>query len=430
MKVYRCKDGKKNLTNVIGKEGSIMGKIHLSQLAKMTFSFHQQMALSIDVLLLPVQDLAHFVEEEIEKNPLMEMRKKNNYEEVDFNQIKEERSTFTELLGQARELVDSAENFSIAKAILGNLNEYGFFDLDVKSLVEDLSTSTAKIEAILKLLQKNIEPAGICARDYKEHLLLKLSRAKKENSTLYYLIVHHYEKILQGSFSSLRKKYALSIQEMQKIVHDLKQIMTTPKLTPSKNPMAVVADILVNKKGDKWSLEVRETLLPEIKWKYKKLPSLSKEEMKMIQQYKIRGKWLIRSIDRRKELLQKVGYFLLSRQAPFFEGGSLLPLTIKEVAAELALHESAVRRVFAHKYIEVENRLFPLSDFISNKIGSHSKTTIKEKIKGYVADDPTLSDRQLAQILQKEGITLSRRTVAKYRKQNAMPSRRNRKIIS
>ena len=357
---------------------------------------HQKLAMTpairqaIAILQMPQIELASYLEEEVEKNPLLEIAlpTRPNY---DVSLIAKPPTLYETLTRQIREHFINPEDIKTALQLLEELDERGF-----------LPESTPN-SPVLSILQ-TFDPPGIFARGLQECLLLQLD----PSSPTFHLVHSHFEKLLRGHLkgmgSCFQELSRLTLQPASLFNSDI----TIPRLT----------DLYITKQGDRWIVSFNDEELPKIQLR----PDLdnikldSKEEKELFRNWTSQGKWLLRSLQKRKELLLKIGVHVVQKQAAFLDhAGPLAFLCLQDLTHELHLHESTLSRAIMGKHVSTPRGIISLrSLFTSSPIAETAKHILKQLIAN---EDLPMSDTQIAKKLQNYGMKLSRRTIAKYRKQ-------------
>lgn len=248
---------------------------------------------------------------------------------------------------------------------------------------------------------------------------------------------YHLNEIAEGKYSYLAKLYNVSLKEVQAAVDVIKRLNPKPgsSFSSTADVKYIVPDVQVVKRNGEYFVIVNDSLLPRLKINnyYQAILKSHDEEAKKYVSSKLQSAiWLIKGLESRRETLYKVVKAIVEIQKDFFERGVsyLKPMTQKQIADMVGIHESTVSRAINGKYVDTPRGLFKIKFFfqsgISNKNGSEfSAETIKNLIKKLIEEeDPKspLSDQKIADILKEKNINISRRTVAKYREECNIPS--------
>ena len=351
----------------------------------------------------------------------------------------------------------------LAEEFLGNIGEDGYLQADLEQIMKganqlleeheaeselDLNVppyTMAEAEAMLRIIQQ-LDPPGIAARNLRECLLLQLEDQKRTDSLVYRLVKEAFEDLIAHRWSDLGKRFGLAPDEVQRAADELARLDPKPGLQHSAgNDAYIIPDLIVDKIDDKYLVFLNDSGLPrlrisktyqEIARDKKKYDGASKE---FINQRLNSAHWMIQAIEQRRQTMLKVMNFIVDRQREFFEKGidHLKPLTLREVADVISMHESTVSRVTNEKYVQTPRGLLPLKFFFSSGLSTTtgedaSARSIKAQIQKLVDDEPEkapLTDQQIVEMFERKGVKIARRTVAKYRDQlGILPARMRKRL--
>ena len=343
-----------------------------------------------------------------------------------------------DLLGQLRLLPLTARQYSLAAYIAGNLDHNGYLQGELEDLAAAIGAKVSTLQGALRIVQK-LEPSGVGCRSLQECLLLQLEKFEQPPA----LVVDIIKRFLPAAADCRYRYIATRLSCEEKAVKDAVEFIRTLNPKPGsifgegEETRYIVPDVIVERVDDEYVVMGNESGIPllTISPFYKNIlknDSTDEKLSKFIKDKIERAYWLIRSIEQRRLTLFRVSQQIIDIQKPFLDSGikKLKPLTLKEVALNVGVHESTVSRATANKYIQTPRGLFPLKFFFSSGLtgtggadySSHSiKTYIQELIDAEDQAKP-LSDQRLAELLQERGINISRRTVAKYREEISIPA--------
>ncbi len=303
----------------------------------------------------------------------------------------------------------------------------------------------AEAQAMLEKIQA-FEPPGIAARDLRESLLLQLRRKGMGDSLAATLVAHHFKDLVNRRWGEIARALGITPQEVQEAADQLAKLDPKPGLQYSSEPdLYIIPDLVVEKVGDEYLVFANDTQLPRLRLSraYREVArdknKFKGENKEFIASKLNSASWMIQAIEQRRQTMLKVMNFIVDRQRAFFEKGVqyLKPLTLREVAEHLGMHESTVSRVTNEKYVQTPRGVFPLKFFFSSGLSTASGEDIsargvKAKIKSLVEhEDPKrpLTDQAIVALLRAEGIQIARRTVAKYRDQlGILPARMRKRV--
>ena len=382
------------------------------------------------VLQLPIEELADWLEQEIEQNPVLDLSY-SSAQEFDPSFVPSKPSLYDHLLSEIALHFITDEEKEIARYFAGSLDSKGMLTLSTEEIKGK--------EEVLKVFQR-MEPKGVGARCVQEALLIQLE--EKKHSLVYSLVSNHYHDLLHLRLQKIAKEMHLTLNKVKTLIH--KQLRPLNPFPASGyqdeiNPI-LTADVTLHNEEGLWSVEVNDSSLPPIHIHPYYLNVLEKKELKndeiaFIKRHVAAGKWLIRVIERRKKTLQEIATYLLKREKDYFEGiaSALTPLTMKELAKALSLSESTITRAIANKALASPRGLLTFRSFFNQGLRSIKGKVSNKKAKDLLLklieqEDAPLSDEALSKQLLSWGIQCARRTVTKYRKELKIGSACQRKL--
>src|SRR5688572_153163 len=342
---------------------------------------------------------------------------------------------------------------TIGEAIIGNLDDDGYLVATVDELSSMGPWSTADVEQSLKLVQ-GFDPIGVAARDLQESLLLQLRHIRvtgapeeQDRIAVAERIVTEYMRLLQNhQVPELAKKLGISIDELKQHIELIQQLDPKPgsRYNPSQSQY-VIPDVYVVKVEEQYVAVLNEEGLPQLRISpvYRRLLDKGAENSDETRAYvkdKFRSAlWLIKSVEQRQKTIHKVATSIINFQRDFLDHGIeyLRPLVLRDVANDIGMHESTVSRVVTNKYMHTPQGVFEMKYFFHSGIASSygeavSSVTIKQRIRKIIEQEDgrkPLSDSKIVNMLQKEGLDLARRTIAKYREELKIPTSNQRKVL-
>ncbi|TGN18807.1 RNA polymerase factor sigma-54 [Leptospira idonii] len=376
--------------------------------------------------------------------------KSYNQEASDRNQKYIESSSRGEsleehLLNQLRLIRLTKLEFEMGEVLISMIDDKGFITQNLNELAVEMNYPELKLRKVLKLIQE-LDPIGIGAKDIQETLLVQAKILFPDNHLLHQLIGEFLTDLEKIDYKKIARNLKVSEDEVSHLARFIKKLEPYPAtLFQGKKTDYVVPDVVVKEIGNEFNIFINDEWLPKlsIQDEYKellntKLPAAEKE---YFQTKFSSAQWLIRSIQQRRQTLQKVVSCIIDFQVDFFRGGitNIKPLTLKEVAEKLGLHESTISRITTNKYIQTTWGIFELKWFFSSGVksaegGKESSKKIHEIIRNLVKNEDEanpLSDQDIVDLMEKKGIEIARRTVAKYRKVlRILPSNQRKRISS
>ena len=303
----------------------------------------------------------------------------------------------------------------------------------------------AEAEELLQIIQR-LDPPGIGARDLRECLLLQLRESGQTDSLACRLVHEAFDDLIGHRWSELAKRYGLEAKAVQEAADALAKLDPKPGLRFSRSDDGyVIPDLVVDKIDDEYRVFLNDGGMPRLRLSrvYRELAADKKkfvgENREFVTQKLNSATWLIQAIEQRRQTMLKVMHFIVDRQRDFFEKGieHLKPLTLREVADVINMHESTVSRVTNQKYVQTPRGVLPLKFFFSSSLETTtgedaSARAVKAQMQKLVSEehpaDP-LTDSQIVAALKARGIRIARRTVAKYRDQlGILPARMRRRV--
>jgi RNA polymerase sigma-54 factor len=340
----------------------------------------------------------------------------------------------------------------IAEALIDAINDDGYLTADLEEIRQavggDPPPELDEIEAVLHQIQ-NFEPLGVGARDLSECLRLQLRPLDPATPGLaearLLATPEHLALLARRDYTQLRRLTKLRPETLKQAVQLIQSLNPRPgaNLQPTQTNNYIVPDILVRKVRGQWRAELNGGALPRLRInaQYRGLIHRGRgsADNKYLQERLQEARWLIKSLASRNDTLLKVARAILERQRAFLDHGpeALRPLVLRDIAEAVSMHESTISRVTSQKYMLTPRGIFELKYFFSSHVhtvdgGTCSATAIRSLIKKLVevepADNP-VSDSAIAEILAKQGISVARRTVAKYRESLHIPPSNQRKSL-
>ena len=366
------------------------------------------------------------------------------------NTLSSSASLSDHLLWQLSMQTDEAVIREIGEAIIGNLDDDGYLVATVEELGSMGPWPTEEVERALRLVQ-SFDPIGVCARDLQESLLLQLRRpgmnGTPENAIAEKIVTEHMRLLQNHQVPELARKMGMSIDELKQYIEQIRHLDPKPgsRYNPSQSQY-VIPDVYIVKIEDQYVAVLNEEGLPQLRISpvYRRLLDKTAventDETRAYVKDKFRSAlWLIKSVEQRQKTIHKVASSIINFQRDFLDHGIeyLRPLVLRDVANDIGMHESTVSRVVTNKYMHTPQGVFEMKYFFHSGINSAygdavSSVTIKQRIRKIIEqEDPRkpLSDSKIVSILQREGLELARRTIAKYREELKIPTSNQRKVM-
>ena len=357
----------------------------------------------------------------------------------------------------------SARQAFLADEFVGNINDDGYLACSLEQIRDGLNEflqreaeereiesevapfTDAELLAMLQVVQ-DLDPPGVGARDLRECLMLQLRSAGQRDSLAYRLVEDSFEELIAHRWSELSKRFGISAQDVQGAADEIAKLDPKPGLRFSAgSDNYIIPDLVVDKIDGNYHIFLNDGNLPRLKLSraYQEIARDKKkfdtESKDFIASKLNSANWMIQAIEQRRQTMLKVMHYIVDRQRDFFERGvqALKPLTLREVAEAVGMHESTVSRVTNEKFVQTPRGVLPLKYFFSSGLSTSdgddvSARGIKDQIQKLVASEDSknpLTDQAIVEILQQTGVQIARRTVAKYRDQlGVLPARMRKRV--
>src|SRR5215218_4171268 len=337
----------------------------------------------------------------------------------------------------------------IGRAIIGNLDDDGYLVASVEEIAAMGEWPVSDVEKALQHLQ-TFDPIGVAARDLQECLWLQIRHLGLEGTPSEKIVTEHLRLLQNHQVPEIARRVGMPIEDLREHIEIIRGLDPKPgsRYNPSQSQY-VIPDVYIVKVEDQYVAALNEEGLPQLRISpvYRRLldksgaaGTESSDETRAYVKDKFRSAlWLIKSVDQRQKTIHKVATSIINFQREFLDHGIeyLRPLVLRDVANDIGMHESTVSRVVNNKYMHTPQGVFEMKYFFHSGISSSygesvSSVTIKQRIRKIIEnEDPRkpLSDSKIVSILQKEGLMLARRTIAKYREELKIPTSNQRKVL-
>ena len=449
-------------------------KLNIAQKQKLILT--QIMQQSINVLQMSAYDLREYIEKEFEENPILEADfnlieskdnidntqlskylndrydenynyQHNNEDEVSvFNFISDKKSLKDYLYEQLGEIKSDIKIKKVVSYMIESLDSKGYLENTLQEISSELGIDEDICQNALETLQ-SLEPCGIGARDIKECLLIQLKDKGILDENIQEIILKYLEYIADCKYNYIAKELKITPKEVQAYGDIIKSLEPKPSrgYYTGEEVKFIIPDAYIVKIGDKYNVIMNKDIIPNITinnlYKQEILNGKNKKEVEYVKEKVNDAMGLINDIEQRNNTILKLLECIVKKQKAYFENGQeyLKPMTLRDLADEMSLHESTVSRAIKDKYILTSRGTVKIKDLFCNGIVSSgingegvSTNTIKNKIKQLIQlenKNKPLSDQAICDLLKKEHIDISRRTVAKYREELGIKSSSKRKRV-
>jgi RNA polymerase sigma-54 factor len=377
------------------------------------------------------------------------------------------------LENQTQLLTLSGREQRIAPEIIGNIDDDGLLRCPLETITEHLNSwledvrdlaleaaedespeelaamlapfDVGEVEAMLEIVQ-DMDPSGVGARDLRECLLIQLRESGEEDELIRVMVDEHFDDLLSHRWANIARALGVAPRSIQDAADELARLDPKPGLRYSPEPEHyIVPDLIVEKISGEYMVFANDTSMPQLRLarSYQEVARdkrLFRGENKTFIKDKLNSaSWMIQAIEQRRQTMLKVMQYIVERQRGFFEKGvqHLRPLTLREVADHIEMHESTVSRVTNEKFVQTPRGVFSLKYFFSSGLSTTSGTDIsargvKAKMEALISGEDTrkpLTDMALVKLLRADGVRIARRTVAKYRDQlGILPARMRKRL--
>ncbi|MFL5402039.1 MAG: RNA polymerase factor sigma-54 [Gemmatimonadales bacterium] len=305
--------------------------------------------------------------------------------------------------------------------------------------------TTQEAEEMLSIIQR-LDPSGTGARDLRECLLIQLVELADTTSLTFRLVSEAFPDLIAHRWNDLAKRFGVEPGAVQAAADQLSRLDPKPGLKYSEQSDGyIIPDLIVEKIGGRYQVFLNDTGMPRLRLSrsYQEIArdkkKMTPENREFIASKMNSANWMIQAIEQRRQTMLKVMNFIVDRQRDFFEKGIeyLKPLTLREVAEVINMHESTVSRVTNEKYVQTPRGVLPLKFFFSSALSTASgedasARSIRAKLEKMVGEENSgkpLTDQQIVHLFQEQGIQIARRTVAKYRDQlGILPARMRKRV--
>jgi RNA polymerase sigma-54 factor len=406
---------------------------------------------------------------------------REQYEQLEYTEpvTVETKDLIDHLREQLQMMTLSPRQLLLAEEFLGNINEEGYLAASLEEILGSVNQlvaghaapavseedvlpgeepegearavpqgapyyTMAEVEEMLGVLQK-LDPPGIGARDLRECLLIQLRELGDTESLTFRLVHDAFPDLIAHRWNDLAKRFGVD-PVVQTAADGLARLDPKPGLKYSEqNDGYIIPDLIVEKIGGRYQVFLNDTGMPRLRLSrsYQEIArdkkKMTPENREFIASKMNSANWMIQAIEQRRQTMLKVMNFIVDRQRDFFEKGIeyLKPLTLREVAEVINMHESTVSRVTNEKYVQTPRGVLPLKFFFSSALATASgeeasARSIRAKLQKMVGEENSgkpLTDQQIVHLFQEQGIQIARRTVAKYRDQlGILPARMRKRV--
>ncbi|MGE5484341.1 MAG: RNA polymerase factor sigma-54 [Ignavibacteriales bacterium] len=346
------------------------------------------------------------------------------------------------LLDQLYLTVFTDEEREVGEFLIGNVDENGYLRCSLDDAVAQTGYPADRVEAVLDVIQ-SLDPVGVGSRDLKECLRSQMDYLGVDNETARRIVDSHLPDLAAGRYTRIAEELGCSVQDVQKAADLIRTLDPKPgrRFAGANDTNYVIPDIVVERVCGEYVVIMNDSMLPRLSINpyYRRLLYERKdaETRRFLENRFNSALWLLKSIEQRRLTLYRVMDSIVRLQREFFDYGTryLKPMTLRQVADMIGVHESTVSRAVANKYVQTPHGVFEMKSFFNSGVsstngGGVSSKAIKKMLQEMIdSENPTrpLSDQRIANMFSRRGISISRRTVTKYREEMGISSSARRK---
>ncbi len=432
---------------------NLSNRLELTQTQKLMMT--AQLKQSLEILNMSSLELEQEIKRKVEENPMLEIENRENINHKSYklnhnnldndltweNTIKSEYNLYDYIKFQLGTLNINKKERKVCEYIVDCLDKDGYLICDEKVIMKELNISEKTFNDSLKYIQQ-LEPSGIGARNLSECLLIQMDNKNIKDDILKSIILNDLVLIGENKIKLISKKYNMNLEECVKYIEKIKLFNPKPgRLYSDEKSIYIQPDVIIKKINDEFIVHINdnENFNLYVNNYYKDIlnnSSTDKHTKEFIKNKLNYALTLLKNIDNRKNTILKIAQIILKEQVEFFNKGLnyIKPMKIKDIAYNLGYHESTISRGISNKYMLTPYGLFEFKYFFSSTIEGKEEETSSTKIKSMIKELinsenklKPLSDDKICKLLDKEGIKVARRTVAKYREEMNILSSSKRK---
>ncbi|AHN25127.1 RNA polymerase sigma-54 factor RpoN [Gilliamella apicola] len=333
---------------------------------------------------------------------------------------------------------------AIAVSIIDAIDERGYLTVSLDEILEEQGNDEIELEEVETVLKRiwHFDPIGVGARTLQECLSIQIQYLTPP-IFVKQIIDNYLDLLAVRDYRTLKKMLNATDEQLKESIDFIQHLQPYPGDSVNTTPPDyVIPDVVVKKMNGRWIVELNNDTIPNLRinQQYAAMEKIaSQSDSQYIKSHLQDANWFIKSIENRNETLLKVSQFIVEHQQEFFEHGAeyMKPMILSDVATAIDMHESTISRVTTQKYLQCPAGIFELKFFFSSHVntesgGEASSTAIRALIKKYISAEDSkkpLSDSKLVSMLEKQGIIIARRTVAKYREALSIPPSSQRKQL-
>lgn len=417
-------------------------EMQLTQKQELKIALTKELVQAIELLQYSTLELQSLLHEQALENPFIELKERKRNECTDSMRYIENVSVFNRSLASHlhAQLVGMRLCHEQKKALdylIASLDESGYLHTTVAEAARHLQLEETIVCEALHLL-RSLEPAGVGAENLPHCLYLQLIRLPQRDELAETIVMQHFEPFVNKKWKEIKTILRVELADLQRVWELIRTLHPRPGSLYNDGQLTyIVPDVIVSYDHGVWTVTINEEMTPTVVWNEayeRKVHTDDPSVQTYIEEKRQQFQWIQRCLAQRSTTIEQIAWQLLDKQRDYFEKGPLYikPLTMRDIAKELHIHESTVSRAVKHKYMQTPHGLIDMRRFFTSGV---DEQVAQEKVKHFIAEliknengQKPLSDQKIADLLEERyNICVARRTVAKYREQLHIPPASKRK---
>jgi len=417
-------------------------EMQLTQKQELKIALTKELVQAIELLQYSTLELQSLLHEQALENPFIELKERKRNECTDSMRYIENVSVFNRSLASHlhAQLVGMRLCHEQKKALdylIASLDESGYLHTTVAEAARHLQLEETIVCEALHLL-RSLEPAGVGAENLPHCLYLQLIRLPQRDELAETIVMQHFEPFVNKKWKEIKTILRVELADLQRVWELIRTLHPRPGSLYNDGQLTyIVPDVIVSYDHGVWTVTINEEMTPTVVWNEayeRKVHTDDPSVQTYIEEKRQQFQWIQRCLAQRSTTIEQIAWQLLDKQRDYFEKGPLYikPLTMRDIAKELHIHESTVSRAVKHKYMQTPHGLIDMRRFFTSGV---DEQVAQDKVKHFIAEliknengQKPLSDQKIADLLEERyNICVARRTVAKYREQLHIPPASKRK---
>ncbi|MBW7652031.1 RNA polymerase factor sigma-54 [Anoxybacillus sp. ST4] len=417
-------------------------EMQLTQKQELKIALTKELVQAIELLQYSTLELQSLLHEQALENPFIELKERKRNERTDSMRYIENVSVFNRSLASHlhAQLVGMRLCHEQKKALdylIASLDESGYLHTTVAEAARHLQLEETIVCEALHLL-RSLEPAGVGAENLPHCLYLQLIRLPQRDELAETIVMQHFEPFVNKKWKEIKTMLRVELADLQRVWELIRTLHPRPGSLYNDGQLTyIVPDVIVSYDHGVWTVTINDEMTPTVVWNEayeRKVHTDDPSVQTYIEEKRQQFQWIQRCLAQRSTTIEQIAWQLLDKQRDYFEKGPLYikPLTMRDIAKELHIHESTVSRAVKHKYMQTPHGLIDMRRLFTSGV---DEQVAQEKVKHFIAEliknengQKPLSDQKIADLLEERyNICVARRTVAKYREQLHIPPASKRK---